>query len=1063
MKDAISDFLEEGGTLRIVPDQRRQTALAFKVFTSLVKLGVELSKLGVTNAAQLAQRAGVKLNGLVEKAWRFAKDGLDPDQVEITEQDRIDVATMTSFVEKGRAEAKRIEREAKANQPPPPNPPPRFGDAGTGKRRASRSLFVGRYEPKSGDEWVARAKEWVDAFGGDLIGALDAAVARNPETGMDILDAQAWVLGEIHARAFQLRMNPDARTPFVIDERFFNRITEARRDAATQSGQALRAQGMSQAHYSYMNPVLTLLGLIKERQRRLPFPEINSTEIREWMRGVRKRVIQDILRETSKADNIVERVFKRTARDLGVNWNDVMASSYDEKANVFRAIYDAIRAHPILGTMPDSARVELANLLGKQFQKKRDEIARKEIIKYTAPKASRKVQEGILRALPRILRWANLGALDDANFRDAVAPMLGVASFDSDIVKEINQMAQAAQKVDGENRRRILLEMYRKIAANGTVRWGDVLRDYWYASVLSGSRTQVDNGMPLVEGFITAAGLGLASTEKMAMLKGFGSGVAQAISDFWPILWNGEAWRSISNNPDRAPNALEALSLSGNRAARLLGNAKFVSRLMEALNHLIGLPLYNVGIIDALVHRGDEAMFRRYLSPDNDMIANARQQAINENTPAHRMKVRIREILQEQLPEEILLDARAFMASNNYTNAPKGFAGVVHRLLERAAESESAVARNTGAGFAAKLLIGTNFFRYAANIANRYADYMVAPALFRWYRSGKPGTTASSEYREIERRELLVRAAIGSVLAAAAGALFLGQDDDDERDIDIVGSLKSLSPERRKRVMETGAKPYSIRIGGKYYSYRQWGFGSVLAVIGALRDRQLYDRENWNQESIVEKFMDASAAGFLTVADATAISGLTEFLGASNAYKYDSKDIIEKRIPRYAARVVGGFIPNILKEIDAWEDPSIFKAQTGWEFFLQQVPFARRTVGPGPMLNILGEPVAIERYPWSRWIASRKPDAAWKTLSTLAGNGVFMPSIGKRMVPLDDGTRRDMTQQEEYQFSRNVGRAYREWIIDNRQELLRMPPRDAAAFIDKESEKIRNRIAKEMF
>ena len=1063
LKAAWKDYSDEAQKMRVRPDPRREIQLQFRVYVALYKFAEAAIKVGAQSAADMARMAGVRLNGLVTKAWDHAKAGLDFEQYVPDDQDAVDLASMGDFI--GRLD--RAAGQARAAAGPgagTPEPPPGFAARGTGKRKPTEGLFKGRYETMAEEAWHDEAVRWVDAYGSDLESALTDAASGDPDIGMDNRAARNYVLMEIMDRATSAaKTTQDPAVSEWILRTFMPKVTAAYSANATEAGRDLGAMGLAQERYSYLNPILTLLNLIKERQKRLPFPEIKSEQIRDWLKGVRRKVVEDILRETSLADNVVKRVFNRTARDMGINWSEIMASSLEVQRNVFQAIYDSILAHPILSTMPDDARVELANILGKQFQAKRDEIAKREIAKYVAPKPNKRTQDALIEAFPRILRWANLGVFDDAGFRDAVAPFFGVASLDSGIVQQVTDMAQQAQAVGGENRKRILLDMYRLIQRTGGTRWGDVISDYWYASVLSGTRTNVDNFMNLPEGLLKTAALGLTTPRKVDFFKAYGSGVAQAAWDFFPILAKGELWRSKSFDGDRAPSALAALAESRNGFARILSRAKYVSQLIQALDHLGGLGVYRAGIVDALARRGDDAAINRFLTPTKEDLADARTRAENEGTPANRMNARVREILEEQLPAEVILDARALMKATNFTNAPKGFAGIVYNMVENASRSQNKALKATGAGFVAKMLTGTSFLRYATNRFNDYLDFMAFPALVRWYRSA-PGGPMQDDYRPSERRLLLAKAGIGAALGSFAAALFLGDDDDEkDRTIDITGSFKGIAPSRRKQLMDEGRKPYSVRVGNKYYSYRQWGFGSILGVIGELRDRQLFDRENWDQESLARKLGDAAAAGLLIIRDSSAISGLTEFLGASSAYKYDSEEVINKSLPRYFARIAGGFVPNILKEVDAWAEPSIFKANTGSEYFVQQVPFLRRTVGPGPVLNVLGEPVAIERYPWSRWITARKEDAAWQTLGTLASKGIFLPTIGKRMVVKEDGTRREMTPAEEHRFQKAVGRAYREFVMENRFDLTTMPKAEAAAFIDKQTERIRNRTAKEMF
>ena len=276
--------------------------------------------------------------------------------------------------------------------------------------------------------------------------------------------------------------------------------------------------------------------------------------------------------------------------------------------------------------------------------------------------------------------------------------------------------------------------------------------------------------------------------------------------------------------------------------------------------------------------------------------------------------------------------------------------------------------------------------------------------------------------------------------------------------MDITGSFKSLDPNKRKQLLSEGRQPYSIRFGDTYVSYRQLGFGGLLGAIGELRDRQLFEPEKWNQESIIDKVQDAAMAGLFIVKDSSAISGLTEFVGFANAYKYDTNEVIEKSMPRYLARLGGSFVPNILKEVDAWSDPSIFKAEPGGfghEYFLQQVPYARREIGPGPILNVLGEPVRVERYPYSRWVTQRQDDPAWNTLGQLASKGVFMPTPAITVKVNENGTRRELTREEKYQYQQAVGQGYRKFIEQNSERLLALPPAQASDLIDKNADRIR--------
>ena len=67
-----------------------------------------------------------------------------------------------------------------------------------------------------------------------------------------------------------------------------------------------------------------------------------------------------------------------------------------------------------------------------------------------------------------------------------------------------------------------------------------------------------------------------------------------------------------------------------------------------------------------------------------------------------------------------------------------------------------------------------------------------------------------------------------------------------------------------------------------------------------------------------------------------------------------------------------------------------------------------------------------------------------------------MPSVTVKV--LDNGKRREMTPAESYRYQRRVGEAYRKFIEDNAERLLRMKPDEATDFIDTQTERIRERL-----
>jgi hypothetical protein len=929
--------------------------------------------------------------------------------------------------------------------------------AAVGPEVESRGRFKGVIRTDSVAEWRRVADEWLAQFGRDLEAALAHAVSG--ATQLDAATRQFVLTRIIEMAETEIAASRnDVRTMAML--RVQAAAAAAAKDSgAIEFGKVGSARANALRSIDWLMPVLTFRDLVNKAQAKIPFPDVVSENIRAWLVQSGRKAIDEIRKAMADADNVVARELNAAARDLGATWREIFESSIDSQQGIRMELYKRIAAHPKLRSLSPASMIELSNLLATAWERERARIFRSEFDKYVKlPNVRPNTRAKLLRAIPRILRWSNIGTLDNQAFRNAVAPEFGVETFDGPLAKQIHKLAQDAQRVGGVNRAKILMQIYETMQKQGGIGWTDVARDYWYAAVLSGIRTQVDNGVNLLNGALNV-GLAAARSPQAApfIVTAWLNGLAEGAKDLAPIL-RGELFRGANFNLEQPTNTLEALGQSSNPAAKALSMGKFVSRVMVALDHMNNLSTQQAMLAWAL-YRADPRLAQAMIEPSPGDLALAEATAIAEGTPANLMDKRIREILQETLPVEALLSARDIGQMVAFQNRPYGLAGRLYQMIQYIDRHSVFFGVRPF-----KVLTGTQFLRYALNYTNEILNYVPPVALARYYASspamaGAPGSLDLSE----ETRDLiLMKAGLGGVLAAVAAAVFLGDDDDErERAIDITGSFKSLDPRKRRQLLAEGRQPYSIRFGDTYISYRQMGFGGILGAIGELRDRQLFEPQKWSEESLAGKVADAAAAGMFIVRDSSALTGLTELVGVANAYKYSTDDLLEKSAPRWMARLAGSFIPNLAKEIDAWSDPSIFPAKTGHEFFVQQVPYLRRELGPGPILNVLGEPVSIERLPWSRWVKERKADKAWQTLGDLASRGVFMPSVGPvSTIDRKTGKRRPMTDVEQYAYQKKVGAEYRKFIERNSARLLKMQAEEARVFIDREADKIRERARK---
>ena len=928
------------------------------------------------------------------------------------------------------------------------------------RRRPSAGFFQGRIVRETNAERKAAAREWVDQFGDDIEEAFTAATGGNRATQFGITPAlQQTILGELIERT-AARVQGSFRNP-IEQQRWvylLRKIGEvAAQSGAQDFGQSGQARREMINDIDYLTPTMTYYNLINERQKEIPFPDVSSDQIRRWLLDASKRAIANIRSTLSIADNVVSRELKQARRELGVSWEDIMTSSLDKQGNYKRILLDVISEHPILRTLSRAGQIELANLLGNAFEKERNKIVREEFRKQVKlPEVQEKVRKKIYDSIPEIIKWANLGLLTNPEaaadaFRNAIAPKFGVAQINGETAQKISDMAQRAQRTGGTSRNEIIQEMYQLMQREGGIRARNIIMDYWYGSVLSGLTTAVEQGTGIINSMINA---GLASVQSPTAAPYIASawldGMRRSFKDVPAIFARGEMFRGINFDPERPTSTLEALKDSDNLALKVISNLRFVSRFMDAMDHVAVTSNYEAMKAWIIARGGDTKQIREFLIPDASDVQLAREKAESEGIPADRINQRVREILEARIPSEILIDAKELARQAAFKQDPTGIVGLFYQWLNQAEKKYPGV----------KMVTGLAFLRFAANATNSSIDWL--PWGFtRYYLSNSSRINKPFGYQisDNERKLLLMKASIGTSLMAMAGALFLGDDDKEEdRNIDITGSYRSLDPDKKRQLLAQGRQPYSIRIGDKFISYRQMPFAMGLAAIGELRDHQLHNPKDWNRDAILGKFKDAAQAGMFVLTDSPAISAFTELVGMTNAYKYNADDLVNKDLSRWAGRLAGSFIPNILKQVDTYFDPQYYQAKLGSEYFLQQVPMLRREIGAGPMVNVLGEPVEIMKHPFSRWIKTRKDDPAWNTLATLSERGVFLPTPSAAAKISENGTRRQMNPEEFYRYQREVGQQYREYVLRKGPQLLAATPDQAIKVISKDTERIRTRI-----
>ncbi len=419
---------------------------------------------------------------------------------------------------------------------------------------------------------------------------------------------------------------------------------------------------------------------------------------------------------------------------------------------------------------------------------------------------------------------------------------------------------------------------------------------------------------------------------------------------------------------------------------------------------------------------------------------------------------RTREILNGQLRPEEVKEA-AFMGDQAaYQNDPTGVFGGIYRAVnqglgtlerglqayaeERGADGPAGrYARGMMLFFsgAMRSMMGAKFIRFGANFGNDMLGYvpgtvLVSPALL--------GTEATRSQRQL----LMGKNVFGLMAGLTVAAMFLGKDDEEEG-WHMEGPWSDLTPEEVKQRRAAGFESLTFwkRTADKVerVSYKQWPTAGLLAGVAHMQDRQRFRPEKWAKEGMAGHLLAAATVGAFQVKDVSAMRGLADLLGASK-FGANPEDALVEKMAKMPVNFAGGFIPTLVKDLDALADSRRYKPETVMEEFLRNVPLARRAVAGGrPEINILGVAIEQDRKPWSRAYTDAESGPAHAVLGSLSARGFTLPTPETNRKVWKDGawsTIAAMGADAEWRYQKKVGDGYRAWLGSSEgRALLTMP------------------------
>lgn len=647
------------------------------------------------------------------------------------------------------------------------------------------------------------------------------------------------------------------------------------------------------------------------------------------------------------------------------------------------------------------------------------------------PKEKKSVQD-------EMIRYSNLGALDNDQLSDMIADKLGTGKLTAEQAKKITELAKKiATAPEGAPKREATEDLLAYRANIKKTAWGEVIQGVWYANVLSGYGTHLKN-------IVSTAFNGMAYYGAEAMLHpmeipaltvGGAKGLARGLVEAWHTVTTGRTPIHVSKV--ETPDILERRKFVGGYL-NPYNYLKFVGRLMKAEDVVQFQGLKEMRATQ-LAYR--EVAKQGYGNPfskqtwgkindtllnTKDRLDDAEKQVADEGLKGTEKTRRIYELMEQSRPIQMTESAYGFAAHGTFNHDTEGTLGALTNLISHALDFNVSGVR--------PLRFFVPFTRIITNVLNTGLDF--SPIGFIRAARGQRGfesyenyryTKGQGVYKEMtkeERQQAIARASLGVGLTAALYALTKMPCGDDKHPCVEITGPGTGDYKKDAQLKQSGWQPYSIKFGDKYWSYKLTPMFINLAYLGNMNDHEKYNTHAAD-ETLLEKAVLAGFQSGKQMADMTWISSASSLMSAFNE---SNPSTIGKKIQSTLVNSGKGLIiPNAYTQTaqkveDIWGMPQK-EAHGVFQQLIQDIPIARNRLND--KINALGDPIVRD----TDLIESpAKHDPIWDFL--LEKKGWVAPVNKNSLIIFDAKTKADRpaTDDEYYQFSKMRGANIKEQI-----------------------------------
>jgi hypothetical protein len=682
------------------------------------------------------------------------------------------------------------------------------------------------------------------------------------------------------------------------------------------------------------------------------------------------------------------------------------------------------------------------------------------------------VKSGRPITMKRLVDLVNMGAFDDRQVTEALAPVFGAKTFDPAVSARIRALGDQLEEIKRQGLGNTAALANIQEMQRALTRWRfdslgpgsklkEIFMNMYMGNLLSGIPTHVValtsdffNGFGNVATRLIGTGRYEAIPELLyAIGKGFARGADTAAytmrTGYDPgsnvnseeLLSGAKRYISPINSLETDPSQRIAQKYGLKVLGMPIDWYKYIGRSITAAHSLMyegwSAPIKYLTAYDAMRRDGNmsqgEALKAAHeaMWGDEARVQAAKEQATAEGLSGQAWRMRTQEIIDSTVEQGIRDIGDYYGRHTIYTQNPQGILGAVGRKLNELAREHPAAR------------VVAPFTTVVSNLLNASLDYTPVGLLRGGFLRGQRGFEVAEKYLtsggekmsdqqvNMLRQDLLIKAFTGTTLTAAFYLLAK------QMGWQINGAGPS-NPKLMSQLRATGWVPNSIQIGNLFLPFESTPLAVPFGMIGAYEDANRYEKQTGFKQLL---YMMSNGAA--SIVDRSYLKGVTQLLdafhgradaaGAVNAMQNEIASM-KNFIPVVGSNFVSQFYrqfvdPRMWKPSEDADGP-----QAALQTLLRDVPFVPSVIGSDPRLNILGEPIRTSPLTQRFW-STKRDDDVWDWITH---NDVAIGKPSKQTKILGE----PITDAQMYDYSALRGIQIKSMIADQLDRLQGMTDPD---------------------